>query len=1066
MNQTLTIYRASAGSGKTFALAVEYIMSLLQNEADDAFTEILAVTFTNKATAEMKGRILETLYGLKEELDETKDYLKEIKKRFAESGKSISDQEIRDKAGKALTAILHDYSHFRVETIDSFFQSILRNMARELGLAANLQVELSTDEIIDSAVDSLIETMSKNAEVEKWVREYVEERLSDGEKWDIVNPLKAFAKNIFKEDYQQKSEDELAKISNQDIVKAFKNEMFRIRQTTEQQVTKNAVLLSQDLQDGPLYEKISSVNNVINYLGRLAAKDFEMPTKAMEEKINGEKTFLKTKYQADTNSLAEENELRERILQILNHLKNYFSARCVLKNLNELRLLRNIDELAHKIEGETGRFILSSTPVLLSKMSEGNDAPFIFEKIGTAINNVMIDEFQDTSLMQWENFKKLLLEKLASGGKVMLVGDIKQSIYRWRNGDWKILHNIKQEMQGFDIKDDPLDINYRSHQFIVDFNNAFFPLAAQQLDNRNPDATIKLANIYHDVEQKKKKDDGEGYVRIKLYKNKEEDNTIDDMVEQIKRLQARGLELSKIAILIRENKNAQKLINGFSQHGIPIVSDEAFRLEASVSVQMIVAAMRLLVDKLHTDIISEKYLMLHYLRDVLGQEDTTIQSVALQEAEQVLPKDFTEGKEKLLQIPLYLLAEKLWLIFSLDKITGEDPYVLAFFDALQKHLSSAAAPDIQTFLEAWDDTIHKSSIPGCSMTGIRILTIHKAKGLAFHTVMLPFNNWAVDNDQTDEILWCKTDVPPYNEMGALPISIKSKGVRTSVFAPCYEKEHMEKQVDTLNLQYVAFTRAEANLYVYGVRDTNRYNVAKLIYDSLRNDSNDPDENCFTYEIGSPVTEAKEEDEKKNPLALQHLEKDAIDVNVVTRDPKLYFMQSNQAQDYLRQQTSDDGQQMEGIRLSQREIGTRMHEVLSRVGDVSQLEEVFNQARQEGLIGDSEDWNAITTRITEGFRDPIVASWFKADNIIYNECSIAGINKEGQPDVLRPDRVVMNNGCITVVDYKFGHPSKYYDQQVKAYMEFMQCMYPQHEIKGYLWYVMGKGAVPIPFKTKN
>jgi ATP-dependent exoDNAse (exonuclease V) beta subunit len=200
MEQSLSIYKASAGSGKTFTLAVEYIMGLLLPHAEKEFEHILAVTFTNKATAEMKGRILETLYGLKMGLKESDDYMDAILKRFEEAEIPITKQQVRERAGLVLTAILHDYSHFRVETIDSFFQSILRNMARELGLAANLQVELSHDEIINSAVDSLIETMDSQPEVKQWVENYVHEQLDNGDKWDIVKPLKGLAGTIFEEE--------------------------------------------------------------------------------------------------------------------------------------------------------------------------------------------------------------------------------------------------------------------------------------------------------------------------------------------------------------------------------------------------------------------------------------------------------------------------------------------------------------------------------------------------------------------------------------------------------------------------------------------------------------------------------------------------------------------------------------------------------------------------------------------------------------------------------------------------------------------------------------------------
>lgn len=1069
MSQSLTIYKASAGSGKTFTLAVEYIMGLLQEGAEREFEKTLAVTFTNKATAEMKNRILETLYGLKMGLEDAKSYMEAIMDRFKEAKIPITEEQVRLQAGKALTAILHDYSRFRVETIDSFFQSILRNMARELGLAANLQVELSHDEVIDSAVDALIETMDQQPEVAKWVLDYVREQLDSGDRWDIVKPLKSFAENIFEEEYQQRSAEELAKISNADIIKDFKAKMQAIKKKAEKEIQEGTDRLLQELPNNPIYDKISRVGDIESFLENMRDQ-YKEPSDSIQKKINGDESFLKKAF-VDSASLAEEETFRQTLQQLVGYLKDYFSATLALHRLSLLRLLEYIDEKVREIEGDAGRFTLSSTPALLSKMIEGSDAPFIFEKIGTFINNVMIDEFQDTSRMQWNNFKKLLFEKLASGGKGLLVGDIKQSIYRWRNGDWKILYGIEKEpdLQRFNIKPEPLDTNFRSYGVIVDFNNAFFPVAAKLLDQIKPDADIKLDTIYEDVKQQKDKEEGLGLVRIKIYKGNAEDNTILDMVEQVKRLQAEGLEPSKIAILIRKNKFAQPIIEGFSQYApdIPIVSDEAFMLGASISVQMIVAAMRMLIDKNHKDGISEKYLMLHYLRDVLGKKDTTIQTVALQKADQVLPEEFTKQREELLQLPLYLLAEKLWRIFSLNNIEGEDIYTLTFFDELQKHLRSAIAPDIQTFLTAWDENLYKCSVPGSSVPGVRILTIHKSKGLAFHTVLLPFSQWGIESGEQSDMLWCETDQAPYNELGALPIPIYAKDVRTSVFAPAYEREHLERRVDALNMLYVAFTRAKCNLYVWGKTkienkkgDISISGAGELIYLSLRNNENDTNEECFDYEVGTPLIKPKKEEEKENRLRIEHRMEDAVEVKVVTRNPMLYFQQSNQTEDYLRQM-KEEGQEVMPLRLSQREIGKRMHEVLSLINDVGELEEVLNKAREEGLIGEGEDWETITSRIREGFGNPLVASWFSRENIVYNECGIAGIDKEtGRPQVLRPDRVVMNGNDITVIDYKFGHPSRLYYDQVKDYMNLMKQMYPQHNVQGYLWYIMGKGPMPV------
>ena len=317
------------------------------------------------------------------------------------------------------------------------------------------------------------------------------------------------------------------------------------------------------------------------------------------------------------------------------------------------------------------------------------------------------------------------------------------------------------------------------------------------------------------------------------------------------------------------------------------------------------------------------------------------------------------------------------------------------------------------------------------------------------------------------MLWCETDQAPYNELGALPIPIYAKDVRTSVFAPAYEREHLERRVDALNMLYVAFTRAKCNLYVWGKTkienkkgDISISGAGELIYLSLRNNENDTNEECFDYEVGTPLIKPKKEEEKENRLRIEHRMEDAVEVKVVTRNPMLYFQQSNQTEDYLRQM-KEEGQEVMPLRLSQREIGKRMHEVLSLINDVGELEEVLNKAREEGLIGEGEDWETITSRIREGFGNPLVASWFSRENIVYNECGIAGIDKEtGRPRVLRPDRVVMNGNDITVIDYKFGHPSRLYYDQVKDYMNLMKQMYPQHNVQGYLWYIMGKGPMPV------
>lgn len=1085
MDNLLTIYKASAGSGKTFTLTVEYILQLLGKNAEREFEHILAVTFTNKATAEMKARIVETLYGLSHRLEETDDYLEEILRRRREAGKPLTEEQVREQASRALTAILHDYSHFRVETIDAFFQSILRCMARELGLAANLQVELSHKEIIDNAVDMLIETMDDKPEVTRWVMDYVNDQLDNGERWDIAGLLKDFAGNIFGEEYQQRSEAELERLSGDEMGDFIKH-LKRIKREKKERMQAEANKVIALIEDGPVtFDRISGGNNLRKFLVSLGELNVKGPSQTIQDQAEGKRELLAAKFRKDPALSDAACLLREKLQDLLalyDSCTDYFSAKLALTHLNSLRLLRSIDQCAREICSDNGRFTLSSTPALLKKMVESSDAPFIFEKIGTHLNYVMIDEFQDTSHMQWENFKKLLFEKISSGGKGLLVGDIKQSIYRWRSGDWKILHYLQEEteLKRFRIHPETLVYNFRSKQHIIDFNNMFFPSAADCLDAIDPDSTIRLKDIYSSVAQRQKHDpDGCGAVGVTIFKSKTKDDeyynsTVQSMMETVTRLHDGGVPYAKMAILVRTNKDINVLINGFHRLNpdIALISGEAFLLEASRAVQMLIAAMRLLIDKDGKDGISEKFLMLHYQRDVLGksEEEMSLQQIVLQDAKEMLPQDFTDERETLQRLPLYILCERLYRIFQLDKIHGEEVFVLTFLDEVQNHLR-ANAPDIKTFLTAWDETLHRRPIPSAEMDGISILTIHKSKGLEFHTVLLPFCDWNIESDMPNDILWCKTDVPPFAAMGALPIPIRnSTEVKKSFFKEAYKMEHLERRVDALNLLYVAFTRAGANLFIWGKSTceagdlTGRSTAGDLIFQTLSDKGDNSQPDYFFYQSGEVhAPSQKSKKDSMNRLVLNHTDANAIDVKFFTKDPSLAFRQSNQAQNYLQALEDEENAGSTDtlhMQISQREVGTRMHNVLSRIASPDQLEEVLRAAKEDGTIGEGSDWDIIMERVREGFQDSLIASWFHPDNDIYCECGIASRDATGKPCILRPDRVIMKDNRITVIDYKFGQPSRYYHAQVITYMDLIQHMYPHCEVCGYLWYVMGKGPVPV------
>lgn len=1067
MSNTLSIYKASAGAGKTFTLTVEYILLLLTKGRKE-YEHTLAVTFTNKATAEMKERILETLYGLAHSLKESEGYLQVIRKRLEEMDNEMSPEIIRLRSAEALTSILHDYTHFRVETIDSFFQSVLHNLAHELGLTANLTVELNNDEVISRSVDRVIETMQDHRDVQSWIMDYVEEQLLSGDKWNVSGIIKNFARCIYEEAFQNRTREEREKLADTEQMKDFKSRMHAIIRDGKKQLLECADALEKLIDSKELnFSRISYGSRYVSYINLLRGEKLDSPSASIITAADNYESLLAKKDRNNDTLIRDAQEislaLKDSLALLETLRKDIITARLCLKYLNPIRLLGVIEQEANDINNENNQFNLSKTPTLLSRLVEKSDAPFVFEKIGTQFHNVMIDEFQDTSRLQWNNFKTLLLENQSTGGRDLLVGDIKQSIYRWRNGDWAILKNVKQELAMFQPQDMELRFNFRSQKVIIDFNNAFFPRAAAALDEVKPDARFSIRDIYSDVEQLTNKTSDAGFAYVTLYTRKGKAAPVDyeermatDMVQNIRSMISRGLTTKDFAILGRNKKSATKLIHLFQQLApeIKLISDEAFLLEASTAVQMIVAALQTLNDAKELNPIPQRYLMMHYSKEVLHKPLTMLQVASLS-PEEVLPEAFTSHKRELAQLPLYLLCERLYQILHLDTIQEQDCYLFTFMDELQNHLRSNPS-DIHTFLQAWEDNISFRSIPGGEVNGIRILTIHKSKGLQFHTVLLPFMDWTVEsNVVADDSIWCHSTIQPYNQLGTLPIN-SGVSMKESHFSNDYEEEHLQRRVDALNMIYVAFTRAENNLLVWGSTSEKGESISSagdLIRKGLTMEVSEED--LLHYETGTPFcSHGKAEEKSQNRMKSTAAETDAIDVSMSSCPPTLDFMQSNQSRKFI---TSLDSQEEEQPRANEGqtylEIGKIMHYVLSQIEHEGQLQKVLSRCQAEGLIADEKVKKTVIARIRKGISHPQIAQWFSAKNEVFNECSITSINPQTrEPYTLRPDRVVINGDRITVIDFKFGKHSDEYNTQVQQYMNLMKAMYPSHSVEGYLWYI--------------
>ena len=1077
MNSSLTVYKASAGSGKTFTLTIQYIKTLIEQENSHAYSHILAVTLTNKSTAEMKDRILQQLYGIWKALPSSAGYLKVLQEELRTDGTDLTEEEIRRRAGMSLSLILHDYSRFRVETIDSFFQSVLKNLAHELSLTANLKVDLNDREVLHAAVDRIMERLDLMPTVLNWILEYVDDRISNNERWDIAREVKNFASWIFKEAYLTHESEMRRALGENKRINELRMALNHTKAEAESIIQSAASNFRDEMEArGVTFDMFSRGSTLDTYLRRIGNGELNAEFGSTLQKYTENPENMLRKADRNQAALSEAAAHFSGLLADLRgfqtkYLVQHISASLALKHLNPLRLLGVIDEEVTALNHENNRFLLAKTPILLHELIEENDAPFIFEKMGSFFHHVMIDEFQDTSTMQWKNFKILLLESMASGFGNLIVGDVKQSIYRWRNGDWTILKNIEKEMSAYRPDTRNLDINHRSERRIIAFNNALFAAASEELDRLTPDAEIKMTEAYADTAQKAApyRNSHDGYAQVRFFDEKDKENDwekqmLDELCDQVASLHEAGLPYNEMAILLRYRRHAAPLIHHFAGRfgkTVKIVSDEAFLLASSQSVNILISAMRCMTDP--EDRISQAFLALYSPRQTDKPKTADVNILSERKPEAYLPAAFVSRMEELRTLPLYELQEELDKIFRLENIPGEEAYLFSYFDQLTTYLQDNPS-DIRSFLTFWDERLSTVSIPSGEVDGIRIFTIHQSKGLQFHTVFVPYCDWSIEQDtrgfnRNNDLLWCQTYEAPYNCLPVIPITIEPS-MRDSIFFREYEEEHLQRRVDALNTLYVAFTRAEKNLFAWCrtryIMDE-RSTTGDLIYHALprhadgaeETDGENGETSLFTF--GTPVTTGLCIHKKSDNRMVT--EYNPVPVGMHSYEAHIDFCQSNSAEDFMEAMSGE--KEAPHSRTNKRRIGILMHKVLSTIYTRKDIEKSLLALETEGEIGTQPEMDTLRQQVERAFEHPEVARWFDGTMKLYNECPILTqeYNKNrGKYETYRPDRVMISPTEVIVVDFKFGHPRNEYHHQVTGYMEQLRLMEPDRQVKGYLWYI--------------
>lgn len=1047
----LLIYKASAGSGKTFTLAVEYIKLLILNP--HAYRQVLAVTFTNKATAEMKERILSQLYGIWKQDKESTPYLK----RVCEETR-LTEEEARQAAGKALKAMIHDYSRFRVETIDSFFQSVMRNLARELELSPNLNIELNNDEVLSDAVDSMIEKLDLNSRVLVWLLDYIHEKIANDKRWNVSSEIKKFGKNIFDEGYIEKGGRLREKLKNPNTIKEYRKKLEEMRKEALHQMELFAEQFEEELSGRALTpdDLKSGSRGIGSYFRKLKKGELgnQVRNKTVENCLEDEKHWA-------TKTSPSHKEIlslaASTLMPLLNRAEkareknNYIVNSCQLslQHLNKLQLLANIDEEVRVLNREKNRFLLSDTNALLHHLIQDDDPSFVFEKIGTSIRNVMIDEFQDTSRMQWKNFRLLLMEGLSQGADSLIVGDVKQSIYRWRNGDWRILNELNDSIGHFPIQSKTLKTNRRSETNIIRFNNLFFEEAVDYLNmvhrSQLSEECRPLKKAYKDVAQESPRSVDKGYVKVSFLEGNDEENytdqTLSELGEEVQRLIDAGVGLNDIAILVRKNKNIPRIAEYFSQEmQIKIVSDEAFRMDSSLAIHVMIDAVRYLFNT--NDVIALAQLVIAYQNDVL-QKDAGLNELLLTDPLQFLPEDFLNRIPSLQVMPLYELLEELFVLFELTLLNGQDAYLFAFFDAVMNYLEEHSS-DLGDFIEFWDSKLCNKTIPGGDIEGIRIFSIHKSKGLEFHTVLVPYCDWKLENETNNQLVWCAPDEAPYNEIDIVPVTYGA-AMAESVYRDAYLEERLQLWVDNLNLLYVAFTRAGKNLIVWS-KKSQRNTVSEVLFNSLTSVAAEQgivwNEEEEPYEWGAICPSEQEESKAVTNKLLQKPEK--LPVKMESMLHPIQFRQSNRSADFI--------QGVEEAESSSRFIdrGKLLHTLFSDIRTEKDIELAVDRLIFEGVIGTQELEEEIRSITRKAFDNQQVKDWYSGNWHLFNECAIL-YKQNGELQIRRPDRVMTREDRTVIVDFKFGKPQKRYNKQVQAYIDLLTQMdYPN--IEGFLWYV--------------
>lgn len=1042
------ILSASAGSGKTYQLAYKYVRDVV--ERPELYRAILAVTFTNKATEEMKSRILREIHLLAS--GQKSNYIEKLCGEL-----EMSESAIRKQAMRARTLILHDYSRFSVLTIDKFFQRIIRAFIKELGIDLNYNIELDPTMLLSRSADSLVENIATNEELKRWMLEFAEERINDGTRWDMRGDLRSLGSEIFKESSKErmklrKSKEELGDIVSKSIANAerAKNYLKSLGQKGVEVIAKRN--LEADMFAG-------KSRSFVYRFSKYAEGDLSEPTATMRKAVeNIELWYSKDAGANVRDTAAELLPILEEICRVYASVeRDINTAKLLHGNYRSFALLADLYEQVTSICEKENIMVLGETKHILSTFVDGSNAPFIYEKVGNRFERFMIDEFQDTSVREWQNMLPLLQNAMSESEacSVFIVGDVKQSIYRWRGGDWRLLQDVAIKDLGRDnVKVDSLEHNFRSLKQIVDFNSniidSVVSIDNQYLNNvvdnalSNKDIDKLLHSSLYDIiatayskhrQILGNENNDEGYAELMFY-----DTTLGDspFIEVIEDAISRGYRYRDILILVRGKSDASKVaaqlfaykeqkFTSQGKSGFNVLTSDSLTIENSEIVEFVISLFRLAVNA-NNDV--ERGVYNRFLGNSLEHRFDDDDEAFFTHIAHLSPMEAFEAI--VMRYKLYERKEQIAYLQAMHE------GIVAF--------STSRISDIQHYLEWWEEK-GKNEVLSVEMTDdtIEISTVHKAKGLERDVVIIPYCKWdTAPKASLQPVIWSKAaNCSDVAEIGELPV-VYGRDMQNSAFASDYYVELVMSHVDAVNLLYVAMTRASQELYMIVPSRLNTKsktdsvnNIVPLL--TMAADRQYPDAEIVSgvdgvyrkiHKCGTKLNVSRGEAQTK----MGNIILDSYTSN--TPEVKVRYRSQRFAK--------------EGVAMTRelQSLGIRLHSVFEGATTFEELCRNISRMENDALISHDEALS-IKTKVESFMDNDTIKEWFSANwDDVKCESEILSLD-----EVRRPDRVMIRGRRAVVVDYKFGNSvDSGYNTQVSDYMKLLQKMELYDDIEGYVWYL--------------